>query len=147
LEIPVSLFPEGAFTDHITIPTDNMVGEIEGGYQNVYMDYGIAIYNIYRFPRVKEAISQFEHDKRDMIDRETGEVWVVPENLTVSSLTADDLYIACGYWSELYRCRMTARYQEYFLFFNADINDKMTFANFEKILFYLDEQISSRLYP
>jgi hypothetical protein len=146
-EIPIFLFPEGAFTDHITIPTDNMVGEIEGGLQTVYIDYGLAIYNIYRFPRVKEATSQFEHDKRDMIDRKTGEVWGVPENLTFSSITADDLYIACGYWSELYRCKMTARYQEYVLFFNADINDKMTFANFERILFYFDEQISSRLYP
>ena len=146
-EIPISLFPEGAFTDHLTIPTDNDFGEIEGGFQDIYLDYRIAYYDIHRFPRVKEAISRFEHDKKDMVDRDTGKVWEVPDNLTFSSETADDLYIACGYWSEIYRCKMTARYQEYVLFFNADINDKMTFANFEKILFYLDEQMSSRLYP
>lgn len=146
-EIPISLFPEGAVTDHITIPADNTFGEIEGGYQSVYMDYRIAYYDIYRFPRVKDAISRFEHDKKDMVNRETGEVWEVPDNLTFSSATTDDLYIACGYWSEIYRCKMTARYQEYVVFFNADINDQMTFAHFEKILFYLDKEISRRLYP
>lgn len=145
-EIPVYLFPDGAVADHITIPTDS-AGEIEGGFQTVHIDYGIAIYDIYRFPREKEAISQFEHDKKDMVDRETGEVWKVPENLLFSSATADDTYIACGYWSKRYRCKMTARYQEYIIFFNADINDKMNFIQFEKILSYLDEQISSRLYP
>lgn len=146
-EIPISLFPEGAFTDHMAIPTDNDLGEIEGGFQDIYLERRIAYYDIYRFPRVKEAISRFEHDKKDMIDRNTGDVWEVPDNLQFSSATADNIYVACGYWNEIYRCKMTARYQEYVIFFNADINDQMTFTHFERILFYLDEQISSRLYP
>jgi hypothetical protein len=145
-EIPLDLFPEGATTDHITTPSDGL-GEIESGFQTIYVGPGIAIYDIYRFPRVKDAISQFAHNKKDMVDSETGEVWRAPDNLTFSSATANDSYIACGYWSERYRCKMTARYREYVIFFNADINDKMTFTQFETILFYLDEQISSRLYP
>jgi hypothetical protein len=146
LEIPISLFPEGASTDHLTIPADNTFGEIEGGYQSVYMGYRIAYYDIYRFPRVKEAISRFDRDKKSMVNRETDEAWEVPNNLTFSSATADDLYIACGYWSIVYRCKMTARYQEYVIFFNADINDQMTFANFEKVITYIDKQVSNRLY-
>lgn len=145
-EIPANLFPEGATTDHITTPSEG-TGEIEAGFQTIYVGHGIAIYDIYRFPRIQKAISQFDHDKKDMVDNETGEAWMVPDRITFSSATADDLHIACGYWSERYRCKMIARYQEYIIFFNADINDKMTFMRFEKILFYLDEQISSRLYP
>src|SRR5690606_432542 len=64
-EIPLSLFPEGAFTDHISVPTDNMLGEIEGGFQTIYMNSGRAIYDIYRFPQIQKATSRFEHDKKD----------------------------------------------------------------------------------
>ena len=146
-EIPISLLPSGSFTDHITAPTDNMVGEIEGGLQTIYVDQGIVIYDIYRFPRTKDAVEEFEHNKRNMIDRNTGTTWQVPANLTFSSKTADDSYIACGYWSNRYRCQMTAQYQEFVVFLNADINDKMTFDQFEKVSFYVDAQLSSRLYP
>ena len=150
LEIPISLFPPGTVTDHMTVPTDNMLGEIEGGFQTFYYigdpRYGGAIYDIFRFPRQKEAISRFEHDKNDMVDSETGEQWKVPNDLTFSSATADELYIACGYWSQIYRCKMIARYQEYYLYFNADIDEEMTFTNFEKVAIYIDEQISNRLY-
>lgn len=145
-EIPMTLLPVGSYTDHISAPTDSS-NELEGGFQTVYVDQGIVVYIIYRFPRINEAVAEFDHDKRNMIDRNTGEKWQVPSDLTFSSTTADDVYVACGYWSNRYRCQMTSRYQEYVVFLNADINDKVTFARFEKILFYLDEQISSRLYP
>jgi hypothetical protein len=146
-EIPISLLPTGASTGPLTRPADNMFGEIEGRFQDIYLGYRIATYEIYRFPRVKDAVFRFEQNKKGMVDRETGKVWEVPGHLTFSSSTADDWYVACGYSSQIYSCEMTARYQEYVIFFKADINNQMTFAHFEKILFYLDEQISSRLYP
>lgn len=145
-EIPVDLFPKGATIDHISPPTDGH-GEIGGGSQHIHMGYDGATYSIYRFPSTRKAIVDFNRIKKGMFDPETGILWQPPDKSTFSSSTADDLYIACGYWSKRYRCEMTARYQEYVIFFNADINDKMTFTQFEKILFYLDEQISSRLYP
>jgi len=146
-EIPLYLFPDGSFTEHITAPTDNSLGEVEAGFQTIRMYSGVAIYDIYRFSSVKNAITQFERDKESMISSETGNLWLVPDNITFSSETADDIYIACGYWSNRYRCKMIAYYQEYFIFFNTDINDQMTFERFENIVAYLDEQISSRLYP
>jgi hypothetical protein len=145
-EIPMTFFPEGSYADHISAPTDGS-NELEGGFQSIYVDQGVVIYNIYRFPKTKDAVAEFEHNVRNMIDRETGKQWHVPSNLTFSSTTADDEYIACGYWSNRYRCQMTARYQEFVIFLNADINDKMTFGNFENVAVYLDEQLSSRLYP
>lgn len=146
-EIPLYLLPEGSSADHLTIPNDNNFGEIEGGFQDFYLGDRIAYYDIYRFPREKNATSRFEHDRNDMFDRDTGKIWETPNNIVFSSEKADDTYVACGYWSNIYRCKMTARYQEYVLFFSADINDQMTFEYFEKILYYLDEQISNRLYP
>jgi hypothetical protein len=145
-EIPMTLFPAGSYTDHISAPTDRS-NELEEGSQAVYIDQGIAVYIIDRFPRIKDAIAEFEHNKRNMIDRNTGKKWQAPSDLTFSSATADNVYVACGYWSNRYRCQMTARYQEYVVFLNADINDKMTFDKFEKVVFYIDEQLSSRLYP
>ena len=82
-----------------------------------------------------------------MIDTTTGVAWMVPDNLTFSSATADEFYVACGYWSNRYRCKWISRYQEYVIFLNADINQQMTFLNFEDVLYYLDEQISERLFP
>ena len=143
-EIPMTFFPEGSYTDHISAPTDGS-NELEGGFQSIYVDQGIIVYDIYRFPRTKDAVAEFDHNKRNMVNRDTGEKWQVPSDLTFSSTTADDIYIACGYWR--YRCQMTARYQEFVTFLNADINDKMSFGDFEKVVFYLDEQLSSGLYP
>jgi hypothetical protein len=145
-EVPANLFPEGAIIGHISTPSEGH-GEIEAGGQEVDIDYAAVLYRIYRFPSVRKATADFDRLKKGMVDPETGIQWNPPDDLTFSSSTADDLYIACGYWVNRYRCKMASRYQEYIMFINADIDDKMTFVRFEKILFYLDEQISRRLYP
>jgi len=143
-EIPANLFPKGAIVSDISTPSEGH-GEIEGGGQDINIGDGIAVYEIYRFPSAGRAISDFNRMKKSMFDPETGIEWKTPADVTFSSPTADDLYIACGYFYQ-YRCELAARYQEYAIFFGATINDKMTYAEFEKVLFYLDEQISSHLY-
>jgi hypothetical protein len=145
-EIPNDLLPEGSVNDHIANPSEG-IGELEGGFQTIYIDNGIAVYDIYRFPRAKDAISHFEHYKRGMTDPRTGKPWEPPKNFGYSSTTADDFYIACGYFFQEYRCETAARYQEHTIFFGATIDDKMSYTKYEKIVVYLDEQISSRLYP
>jgi hypothetical protein len=144
-EVPSNLLPEGAINDHLSIPSEG-IGEIESGGQTIYFENGIAVYVIYRFPQVKDAISHFEHYKRGMVDPGTGEAWDVPNELSFSTRSADDVYYACGYSLE-YRCEMAAQYQEYTLYFGTTINDKMTYDVFENVIIYLDEQISNRLYP
>lgn len=144
-ELPASLFPEEAFINHISPPSEGH-GEIEGGLEDIDMGNSVALYRIYRFPSTRKALFDFNRLKKAMFEPETGVAWEPPENQTFSSKTADDLYIACGYWSKRYRCKMIARYQEYVIFLNADIDEKKTYAEFEKIVAYLDEQISSRLY-
>ena len=145
-EVPANLLPEGVVINHISTPSEGH-GEIEGGGEYILVGYSGAGYLIYRFPTTRKAISDFNRIKKRMVDPETGESWQTPSNSTFSSPTASDLHMACGHWSNRYRCETVARYQEYVLFYSSDIDDVLTFVDYEKILFYIDEQISSRLYP
>lgn len=146
-EIPAELFPEDAYVKHISPPSEPISPYIEEASQDVWMSNNHAIYIIYHLPIIDEAISDFYSIKKRMYDPDSGTKWQIPDTLNFSSTTADDEYIACGLFFDINRCKAVIRYQEYIIFLNVDITNEMTFAHFEKILFYLDEQISSRLYP
>ena len=143
-EVPGNLLPEGVAIKHISTLSEGH-GEIESGAEDIRVGFSLAGYRIYRFPSARRAISDFNRIKKRMVDSETGAAWQTPSNSTFSSPTVSDLHMACGYWSNRYRCETVARYQEYVLFYSSDIDDVLTFADYEKILFYLDKQISSRL--
>ena len=147
LELPTNLFPDGAIVNHI-YPLSDGFGTIDNGSQSVYWDNGNsnAGYTIYRYPTIRKAMAQVDFNKHLLVNSETRDIWHPPTDLMFSSTTADVVYIACGYWSNK-NCAMVARYQEYVVFFTTTIDTNMTFARFEKVLFYIDEQISSRLYP
>jgi hypothetical protein len=147
LEIPSSLFPDGAIVNHV-YPLSDEHETIEDGTQPVYWNNGNgnAGYTIYRYPTVKKAIDEFEFNKHGMVNTGKGDVWELPAELTFSSTVANTVYIACGY-SSVKRCAMVGRYQEYVVFFIAVMDDKMTYSKFENIVVYIDKQMSSRLYP
>ena len=147
LELPSNLLPKGAILNQIH-PLSDDFGAVEDGTQSIYWDNGNgdAGYTIYRYPSIKKAEKYFDLNTHLLVNSDTGEVWKTPADLTFSSTTADIVYVACGYWSDK-NCAMVARYQEYVVFFSAMIDTPMTFVQFEKILFYIDKQISSRLYP
>jgi len=146
-EIPANLFPNNAKVSRMMIPSEGM-GEMERGSQNIFWNggNGIAGYDIYRYPTLKKATTQYKRIFKDMVDDETKAPWIRPSELTFSSSTADEIFVGCGDWMGR-RCGMLARYQEYVVFFNAVMDEKMRYTDFEKIIIYLDEQISSRLYP
>ena len=79
------------------------------------------------------------------VNPETKEAWKSPVNFIFSSSTADSVYVACGY-SITKSCAMAARYQEYVVFFSASMDSEMTFSDFEKILIFIDKQISGKIY-
>lgn len=81
-----------------------------------------------------------------MVDDKINNLWARPNEIAFSSATANEIFIACGDWSGR-RCGMLARYEEHVVFFNATMDDKMTYSMFEEIAIYLDDQISNRLYP
>jgi len=147
LELPTTLFPNGAIVNHV-YPMSDEFSTIEDGIQSIYWDNGngLAGYDIYRYPTIKKAIQGFEFNYGQMVDDGTKNIWVRPNELTYSSSTANQLQIACGNWTGK-RCGMLARYQEYVVFFNAVMDEKMTYRDFEKIVMYIDEQMSKRLSP
>ena len=150
LELPSNLFPEGAIVNRI-YPLSDEFGTLEDGTQSIYWDNGngSAGYTIYRYSTVRSTAKYFDLNKRLFVNSDTREEWKSPVDSSFSSTTADVAYVGCGSWSEKSEknCTMVAQYQAYVVVFDATIDTKMTFAQFEKILFYIDEQISSRLYP
>lgn len=146
-EIPVAFFSSDAKVSEMMVSSEG-TGESERGSQNIFWDNGngIAIYQIYRYPTESKAISQYDRIHKGMVDDGTKFPWSYPEAFNFTSSNADEIFIACGTWAEK-RCGMLARYQEYVIFFNATMDEKMTYSEFEKIMIYLDEQITVRLYP
>jgi hypothetical protein len=145
-ELPSVLFPDGAIVGHIGASADG-AGEIERGFQSIFWQYGGAGYSIKRFPSNRKAISNYEFEVNHMLDFKTNIPWEKPTQLTFHSSTADDVYIACGIGVQGKVCGFTGRYQEYVIYFSSSIGEGMTFEEFEEIVRYIDEQISSRLYP
>lgn len=147
LELPADLFPVGTIVNHIHPLSDNF-GSVEDGTQSIYWKNGNgnAGYTVYRYSTKGVAEEYFDYQKRIFTDSESHESWKPPDVLSFSSETADAVYIACGDWSRR-NCGMAARYQEYIVTFISVIDSDMTFSEFEKILFYIDKQISDLLYP
>ena len=147
LELPSTLFPDVAIVNHIRPMSDEFT-TIEDGLQSIYWDNGngLAGYDIYRYATIKKAIRGFEFNYKQMVDDGTKKPWIRPSELTYSSSTANQLQIACGIWIGR-RCGMLARYQEYVVFFDAVMDDKMTYSDFERIVIYIDEQMSAQLSP
>lgn len=147
LDLPASLFPSGAIVNSL-YPLSESEGTIENGGKAVYWDQGsgIAVYEVLRFPSARRATQIFPFEKRAFTDRVTKGPWTKPSSLTVTGAKASEFYVVCGNWSE-YRCGMVARYEEYVIHFNAVIDSKMTYQGFEKIVAFIDKQMSDHLYP
>jgi hypothetical protein len=148
LELPSSLFPPGAIVNHI-YPLSDEFETVEDGSQSIYWDAGngIAGYTIYRYPTSRRAKVGFELNQHVMFSG-AEEVWPSIADSILPSTTADVVYIACGERVINHQyCEMVARYQEYVITFSADIDDRMPYADFENIVVYIDNQISSLLHP
>jgi hypothetical protein len=118
----------------------------EDGVQTFYWDQGHAVYEVLRFASVSKAGSEFQ-GSRQFVDTATGTLWQSPVELTFVSSQATNWYVACGMHATYYKCRMLAQYEEYIVVFNSVIDSKMTYQHFEGIELYVDEVISSQLYP
>jgi hypothetical protein len=146
-ELPAYLFPKDANLSSIQIPSE-AGGEIEIGSQDIHWNKGngIAGYDINRYATINKAVQEYGSEVKQMVDDGTRRLWIHPNEVTFVSITADEMIITCGNWSGR-RCGMVARYQEYVISFDATMDEEMGYAEFEKIVIYLDKQISNRLYP
>ncbi|MBI5354548.1 MAG: hypothetical protein HZB50_18055 [Chloroflexi bacterium] len=146
LELPHNLFPDDLIVNHI-YPLSDEHETIDDGGQSIYWDTGNAGYVIYRFPTIRRAKVGFDFNKH-MLFSGAEDVWLSIADSIFPNTTADSAYIACGNRSiYIKECTMVARYQEYVVYFSAVMDNKLLYADFEKIVVYIDEQLSSRLYP
>lgn len=141
LDIPGYFFPEGSQIVPFHRPR-GLELELESGVLTVFWDFphGIAVYAVDRLPFSGMAISRFntmfEQDKIDY--REDIDLRITSEG--------DPVFWGCGV-SEFggYRCFYEAVYDEYYVSFNAVIDDEMTYEEFEEIVAFIDGQISEKL--
>jgi len=146
LDLPAHLFPQEAIVNSL-YPLSEGEGTTENGIKPVYWNQGSdgrAIYEVLRFPSARQAREMFQSNKQAFADLESKEPWQRPAALTFASPKADDFFVGCGNWSE-YRCGMIARYAEYVVQFNAVIDTEMTYESFEKIVAFIDNQMTTRL--
>jgi len=147
LDLPANLFPREAVVNSLYSLSAGE-GTTENGAKPVYWNQGSgrAIYEVLRFPSLGQASKAFPLQMKSFADTGSKEPWQRPSVLTFVSPKADDFFVGCGNWSE-YRCGMIARYAEYIVQFNATIDSEMTYGSFEEIVAFIDNQISTRLYP
>jgi len=147
LELPASLFPDGAIVNHMH-PMSDEFGTIDNGMQSIFWQTGNggAGYLVYRYPTTSSARNNFEFYKTMLIEPSNGEVWNPPAELNFSSTTADEIYVGCIYFGGQH-CEMLARYQEYVLSFRTSIDEMMAYSDFENVLLFIDKQITERIYP
>lgn len=147
LDLPAHFFPREATVNSLR-PLSDGEGTTDNGVKSIYWAPGSggALYIIFRLPSARQAHEMFQTNKEVYADSESKEPWQRPAALTFTSPKADEFFVGCGVWHE-YRCGMIARYAEYVVEFNATIDRAMTHENFEKIVKFIDNQISGHLYP
>jgi hypothetical protein len=148
LDLPDDLYPRGAIINSL-YPLSEGEGTTENGSKTVYWNEGAggrAIYIVLRYPSARQAAGIFPLEQKIFADKESKKPWQRPSALTFISPKADEFFLGCGYWSE-YRCGMIARYAEYIVHFNAIIDSEMAHDDFQKIVVFIDKQISAKLYP
>ena len=150
LELPSSLFPSNAIYNQIYEDSDDNPETLRSSGQTIYWDSGsgLAIYIVDIYATNGNSLRNFERTKKSFFsDRNTKILWSKPEELTYVSPLADNFFMGCGkIIRNDYRCGVIAQYQEFVLFFNSTISEKLSYDDFQKIVIFMDEQISNYLY-
>ena len=150
LELPSNLFPNKADYNSIYLVDDDNPETLRSSGQTIYWDNGngLAIYIVDMYATSKNSLRDFERTKKSFFsDRNTKILWDKPKELSYTGPLADNFFMGCGVLIRNdYRCGVVAQYQEFVLFFNTTISEKMSYDDFQIIVIYMDEQISNYLY-
>ncbi len=154
LGLPLNLFPVNTVYSPIYLRDDDDPETYRSGDQTFRWGngYGGGIYIVDTYSSTRNASARFASGKKSFFKNwgDTEIHWSKPEELTYVSPFADEFFIACGRMGKEFgstiRCGVIAQYQEFVVFFNADLVDGMSYQEFQNIVIYMDEQISSYLY-
>jgi hypothetical protein len=154
LEFPPSFFPTSFQVSNI-LPLSETEGGIEDGIQMIYWSdmNGIGGMEIQRYSTLKRAKYYFSDFTTYYTNRSTGEKWKQATDIKFLSGNADEQIILYGdYGSGLdpsyhdFRWAAVFRYKEYVISIRASNNPPMTPELFERMLEYIDQEMSERLY-
>lgn len=140
LGIPGHFFPTNAIGGR-WITEGESFGAVEYGSMNFFWrkGRGAAIYIVQRFATEEQAHESFSGLRNNGVLPTSSDV-------TFRSTTADAHLVGCGYspfGGE--RCELLARYEEFVIVLNVTIDRLMTVQDFEEIVIFVDDQISTKL--
>lgn len=149
LGLPAYLFPVNAVYEPIQSVHDELLYTIDEGSQRTDWSRGEAIYAIDRYSTVQYAIEGYEDLKKAILGPSSAKSLFGPPDLRKAiNPRADDLLVWCATLDTNRKaCEMILRYQEFVVFFMANISDEMTLQDFEEIAEFIDEQMANHLYP
>ena len=141
LDLPADLFPDQAIINPMLRPSTSE-GAFDSGSKTVYWraGNGIATYKVWRFRKEREASQAY-------IAESGGTIYIANKELLYQSSIADEFSTGCGRLQNFeFRCKMTARYQEYTVNFNSIIDDEMSIEMFNEVITFIDQEMERHLY-
>ena len=101
-----------------------------------------------RYFSIDNAIAEYDKVQKRLFDpKEVFGTWETPTTLVLDNLSADRHEIACGNVISFgKRCYMIGQYEEYYVFFTADISSKgVTHEIFRDLVLKIDDRMASCL--
>jgi hypothetical protein len=139
-------YPPDTILNDSRSPIAEMPLESAGGSAN-YRSTAISQL-VARFFSVNNANTEYEKTQKRLFDPdEVYGSWEIPPILDMNNLSANRYEIACGNVVSFgNRCFMIGQYEEYYVFFRADISSKgVTHELFRDLILRIDEEMSSCL--
>jgi hypothetical protein len=139
-----SSYPPDTIFDAIDSPIAEKPKESAG--QSTYYHDSWMDEMVIRYSSVNRANEVFDERKRSIFHpNEVYGEWEVPPILNLDDLSADHYEIACGNVVSFGdRCYMIGQYNEYYVFFRADIfNDGITHELFRDLVLKIDGRMSA----
>lgn len=139
-------FPSGTILNIIHSPIDEKPKESASRSAN-YQDDPLGQIVIRYATTDKTLVEYNEWNKSVFSSSEVYGSWEIPATFSEISLKADHYQIACGNVISFgNRCLMVSQYQEYLVFFSADISNRgVTHELFRDLVLRIDEKMSSCL--
>lgn len=112
--------------------------------------YGGGIYDIYRERSIRNARDGYRGLVKSYFSpRAKFTEWELPPEIMYQSSTADQAQLGCAtdIFSKVQHCQFVAQYNVYIVWFDADMSEVMTYADFEAVLQEIDRRMTECLSP
>jgi hypothetical protein len=139
-------YPPDAVFDTIDSPIADKPLESAG--QSAYYKDSWTDQTVVRYFSNDNAIAEYDKAQKIVFDPdEVVGLWETPPILNLENLSADRLDIACGNVISFgKRCYMIGQYEEYYVFFRADISGNgITHEIFRDLILKIDDRMSACL--